>query len=74
MIYKLTLKDLRKEGDLYYVADVASVDGSGWVSKKEAKEIIDMLNEQAILAQDLNGMALDPIEDWYDDYYTDDMP
>ena len=66
MEYKLKLSDLKEIDDLYYVGDLIDLDGSGWVGKAEALEIIQSLNEQSIVAQDL------PELDWDDDDFFSD--
>ena len=40
----LKLNNLMCYDDLYYIGDIVDVDGSGWVSKKEALELLNSLN------------------------------
>ena len=40
----LKLDDLMCHDDLYYIGDLVDVDGSGWVSKKEALDLLYNLN------------------------------
>ena len=45
MSKKLTVKDFKEVDSMYYVGDVFEVDGDGWVSGDELKE---MLKEQDV--------------------------
>ena len=40
----LKLNNLMCYDDLYYIGDIVDVDGSGWVSKKEALDLLNNLN------------------------------
>ena len=36
----MTLDDLKQYDDLFYIGDIADVDGSGWVTREEAELIL----------------------------------
>ena len=40
----LKLNNLMCYDDLYYIGDIVDVDGSGWVSKKDALDLLNSLN------------------------------
>jgi hypothetical protein len=40
----LKLNDLMEMDGLYYVGDIVELDGSGWVDKNMAQQILDQLN------------------------------
>lgn len=64
MIYTIKLKDLKKQDGMYYIGDVVSVEGSGWVPKEEAVQLLDMINAE---------MNQPIIDDWdEDDLFSDD--
>lgn len=64
MTYTIKLKDLKKQDGLYYVGDILAVDGSGWATKEEAVQLLDMINAE---------MNQPIIDDWdEDDLYSDD--
>jgi hypothetical protein len=46
MTYTVKLKDLKKQAGLYYIGDIVSVDGSGWVDKDYAVQLLDMINAE----------------------------
>ncbi len=63
MTYTVKLKDLKKKDGLYYIGDIVSVDGSGWVEKEEAVQLLDMINSE---------MNQPIIDDWdEEDLYSD---
>jgi hypothetical protein len=45
MNYKMKLSDLKEMDGLYYIADIVDVDGSPWVTKEYALNILDGVNE-----------------------------
>ena len=61
MNYKMKLSDLKQQDGLYYIADIADVDGSPWVSKNEAKQILDEIN------MFVDVPVVDDFEDLFDD-------
>ena len=64
MIYTIKLKDLKKQDGMYYIGDVVSVDGSGWATKEETVQLLDMINAE---------MNQPIIDDWNeDDLFSDD--
>ena len=63
MTYQIKLKDLRQFDDMYYIGDIVDVDGSGWVTKQEAEQLIDMINAE------VNQPIID---DWSEDNLLDD--
>ena len=40
----LKLNDLMCYDEMYYIGDIVDVDGSGWVSKEEALDLLNNLN------------------------------
>ena len=40
----LKLNNLMCYDDLYYIGDIVDVDGSGWVSKEDALDLLNSLN------------------------------
>ena len=40
----LTLKDLMEYNEKYYVGDLVDLDGSNWVDRNMAQQILDQLN------------------------------
>jgi len=63
MTYQIKLKDLRQFDDMYYIGDIVDVDGSGWVTKQEAEQLIDMINAE------VNQPIID---NWSEDNLLDD--
>jgi len=63
MTYQIKLKDLRQFDDMYYIGDIVDVDGSGWVTKQEAEQLIDMINAE------VNQPIID---DWSEDNLFDE--
>jgi hypothetical protein len=63
MSYTVKLSDLKCIDDLYYIGDIVDVDGSPWVSKKEALDLLDVFNGE------LNQPIID---DWSMDTLFDD--
>jgi hypothetical protein len=43
----IRLEDLMEMEGMYYVGDIVDVDGSNWVDKKSALEILESINEEA---------------------------
>jgi hypothetical protein len=39
----MNVNDLMNMNDMYYVGNLVDVDGNGWVSKSEARQILDEL-------------------------------
>jgi Ca2+-binding EF-hand superfamily protein len=39
----MNVNDLMNMNDMYYVGNIIDVDGDGWVSKSEARQILDEL-------------------------------
>jgi len=39
----MNVNDLMNMNDMYYVGNIVDVDGNGWVSKSEARQILDEL-------------------------------
>ena len=63
MTYTVKLKDLKNKDGMYYIGDIVSVDGSGWVEKEEAVQLLDMINSE---------MNQPIIDDWdEEDLYSD---
>lgn len=63
MTYTVKLKDLKNHDGMYYIGDIVSVDGSGWVEKEEAVQLLDMINSE---------MNQPIIDDWdEEDLYSD---
>jgi len=48
---------------MYYIGDIVDVDGSGWVTKQEAEQLIDMINAE------VNQPIID---DWSEDNLFDE--
>jgi len=63
MSYKVNLSDLKCIDDMYYIGDIVDVDGSPWVNKKEALQLLDVFNAE------LNQPIID---DWSEDNLFDD--
>ena len=63
MNYKAKLSDLKCVDNLYYIGDIVDVDGSPWVDKKDALELLDVFNAE------LNQPIID---DWSEDTLFDD--
>jgi hypothetical protein len=63
MSYKVNLSDLKCIDDLYYIGDIVDVDGSPWVSKHDALQLLDVFNAE------LNQPIID---DWSMDTLFDD--
>lgn len=64
MTYTIKLKDLKKQDNMYYIADIVAVDGSGWATKEETVQLLDMINAE---------MNQPIIDDWNeDDLFSDD--
>lgn len=58
MTYTIKLKDLKKQDNMYYIADIVAVDGSGWATKEETVQLLDMINAE---------MNQPIIDDWNED-------
>lgn len=39
----MNVNELMNMNDMYYVGNIVDVDGNGWVSKSEARQILDEL-------------------------------
>lgn len=63
MSYTVKLSDLKCIDGLYYIGDIVDVDGSPWVDKKDALELLDVFNAE------LNQPIID---DWSEDTLFDD--
>jgi hypothetical protein len=64
MTYTIKLKDLKKQDNMYYIADIVAVDGSGWATKEETVQLLDMINAE---------MNQPIIDDWdEDDLFSND--
>lgn len=63
MTYTIKLKDLKKQDNMYYIADIVAVDGSGWATKEETIQLIDMINAE---------MNQPFIDDWSEENLFDD--
>ena len=49
---------------MYYIADIVAVDGSGWATKEETVQLLDMINAE---------MNQPIIDDWdEDDLFSND--
>jgi hypothetical protein len=60
MNYKMKLSDLEEKDGMYYIADIVDVDGSPWVTKEYALNILDGVNEVVF-------------EDFGDDLFDDEF-
>ena len=60
MNYKMKLSDLKEKDGMYYIADIVDVDGSPWVTKEYALNILDGVNEVVF-------------EDFGDDLFDDEF-
>lgn len=58
MNYKMKLSDLKEKDGMYYIGDLVDLDGSPWVTKEYALNILDGVNE--VVFEDLG-------EDLFDD-------
>jgi hypothetical protein len=56
VINKMQLNDLREKDGLYYVGDIFDIDGSPWVDKKMALQILDIVNNKDV-KEDASGEA-----------------
>jgi hypothetical protein len=60
MNYKMKLSDLKEKDGMYYIGDLVDLDGSPWVTKEYALNILDGVNE--VVFEDLG-------EDLFDDEF-----
>ena len=60
MNYKMKLSDLKEKDGMYYIGDLVDLDGSPWVTKEYALNILDGVNE--VVFEDLG-------EDLFDDQF-----
>jgi hypothetical protein len=56
----MKLSDLKEKDGMYYIADIVDVDGSPWVTKEYALNILDGVNEVVF-------------EDFGDDLFDDEF-